>query len=93
MKVLPAKIEVVEVENEGLVSLLGKQVEIRCNVYIYAGTLVGVNQTCVKLDNMAIVYETGPHNDTKYKDAQKIGDGQYVMMALMESFGPCSKKY
>lgn len=93
MKVLPAKIEVVEVENEGFISLLGQQVEIRCNVYIYAGTLVGVNHTCVKLDNAAIVYETGPHNNTNYKDAQKIGDGQYISMNLIESFGPSSKKY
>ena len=93
MKVLPAKVEVIEVENEGFISLLGQQVEIRCNVYIYAGTLVGVNQTCVKLDNAAIVYETGPHNDSNYKDAQKIGDSQYVSMNLIESFGPSSKKY
>ena len=93
MKILPTKVEVVEVENEGFISLLGQQVEIRCNVYIYAGTLVGVNQTCVKLDNAAIVYETGPHNDSNYKDAQKIGDSQYVSMNLIESFGPSSKKY
>jgi O-phosphoseryl-tRNA(Cys) synthetase len=93
MKVLPTKVEVIEVENEGFISLLGQQVEIRCNVYIYAGTLVGVNQTCVKLDNAAIVYETGAFTDAKYKDAQKIGDGQYVSMNLIESFGPCSKKY
>lgn len=93
MKVLPEKREVIEVENEGLISLLGKQVEIRCNVYIYAGILVGVNSTCVKLDRMAIVYETGPFTDAKYKDAQIIGDGQYVQLGLIESFGPCSKKY
>lgn len=93
MKTLPATVSVVEVENEGFMSLLGKQIEIRCNVYIYAGTLMGVNETCVKLDNAAIVYETGPHSDKTYKDAQKIGDGQYVQMALVESFGPSDKKY
>lgn len=93
MKVLPAKVELVEVENEGLISLLGKQVEIRCNVYIYAGILVGVNSNCVKLDEFAIVYETGPFTDAKYKDAQRLGDGQYVMLGLIESFGPSSKKY
>ena len=91
MKVLPKK--VIEVENEGLLSLLGMQVEIRCNVYIYAGILVGVNESCVKLDNAAIVYETGSFSDPQYKDAQKIGDGQYVCTALMESFGACGKKY
>ena len=94
MKSLPPKtIEVIEVENEGFLSLLGKQVEIRCNVYIYAGILVGVNSTCVKLDNAAIVYETGAFTDPKYKDAQKIGDGQFVSLGLIESFGPCNKMY
>lgn len=88
---LPTK--VIEVQEEGLLSLLGKQVEIRCNIYIYAGTLVGVNDTCVKLDNAAIVYETGPFTDAKYKDAQKIGDNQYICTALMESFGESQKKY
>lgn len=93
MKVLPNKIELVEIKNEGLISLLGKQVEIRCNVYIYTGILVGVNATCVKLDKAAIVYETGAHTDTKYKDAQSMGDGQFVCTHLMESFGPTNKIY
>lgn len=93
MKTLPNTVSLVEVENEGFISLLGKQVEIRCNVYIYAGILVGVNQTCVKLDNAAIVYETGAFSDAKYMDAQKIGDGQYVQMGLIESFGTCNKTY
>ena len=34
--------EVIEVENEGLVSLLGNRVEIWCDCYIYVGTLIGV---------------------------------------------------
>ena len=78
--------QVVEVENEGFISLLGQQVEIRCNVYIYAGKLVGVNDTCIKLDNMAIVYETGPHQDKAYKDAQKVGDGQYIQLAKYHAY-------
>lgn len=93
MKKLPEKVEVIEVENEGFISLLGKQVEIRCNVYIYTGILVGVNQSCVKLDQMAIVYETGAHTDSKYKDAQRVGDGQFIQLGLIESFGPTKKTY
>lgn len=93
MLVAPKTVELVSVENEGMVSLLGKQVELRCAVYIYAGILTGVNDTCVKLDKMAIVYETGPFNDTKYKDAQLVGDGQYVKTDMIESFGPCTKTY
>jgi len=82
-----------EKENEGLMSLLGHQVEIRCNVYIYAGILVGVNDTCIKLDRCAIVYETGLFSDKNYKDAQLLGNGQYVQLGLIESFGPCFKQY
>jgi len=93
MLTAPKNVQLVDVPNEGFVSLIGQQVEIRCNVYIYAGILIGVNQTCVKLDKMAIVYETGPHTDAKYKDAQIVGNGQYVQMGLIESFGPCNKKY
>lgn len=93
MKVLPNKLEVIEVENEGFISLLGKQVEIRCNVYIYAGILVGVNTGCVKLDEAAIVYETGAFTDKKYKDAQRLQGNQFVSLALIESFGESNKEY
>ena len=37
MKVPAKKVEVLEVENEGLFALLGKRVTIFCNVYIYTG--------------------------------------------------------
>lgn len=93
MKMKPATVEVVEVPEEGFLALLGQQVEIRCNVYIYAGILVGVNDSCVKLDRAAIVYETGAHTAAKYQDAQHIGDGQYVQLGLIESFGPSKKGY
>ena len=85
--------QIVEVSGEGFESLLGQQIEVRCNVYIYAGTLVGVNDRCIKLDRMAIVYETGAWTDKRYKDAQIVGDGQYVMLGLIESFGPSKKEY
>ena len=93
MKVPAPKVSVIEVDSEGLMSLLGKQVELRCVTYIYTGTLVGVNDTCVKLDNAAIVYETGAHDAPLYKDAQKIGDAQYVSTGLIESFGESKKLY
>ena len=91
MKMKPAQVEVIEVPEEGFLALLGQQVEIRCNVYIYAGILVGVNDTCVKLDRMAIVYETGAHTDARYNVAQIVGDGQSVPLGLIESFGPSTK--
>ena len=87
MKTLPKTVEVLEVANEGLVSLLNQNVEIRCNVYIYCGQLVGVNDTCVKLDNAHIVYETGPFTDKKWKDAQPLPNTLYVMLSAVEAFG------
>ncbi len=89
MKVL---VETKEVEKEGFLSLLGKNVEIFCGVYIYAGKLVGVYDTCVKLANPHLVYETGGFLDKKYKDAQSMGrEFHYVASTLIESFGESHK--
>lgn len=79
---------IIEVENEGLLALLGQHVMLFCANYIYAGTLVGVNDTCVLLDDAKIVYETGPFTDSKYKDAQALPTKTwYVQMTAIESFG------
>jgi len=84
--------EVQEVKDEGFAALLGKNVEIFCGIYIYAGKLVGVNTTCVKLQNPHIVYETGSFVDKKYKDAQHMGrEFHYVATTLIESFGESHK--
>jgi len=85
-------VETKEVKEEGFLSLLGKNVEIFCGIYIYAGKLVGVNSTCVKLANPHIVYETGGFLDLKYKDAQHMGrECHYVSTTFIESFGETSK--
>ena len=84
MKMQP--VEVIEVENEGLVSLLGKNVTLFCANYIYTGKLIGVNATCVKLSNPSIVYETGDFNSNDWNDAQKLPNDLYVQLNLMESF-------
>lgn len=81
------KVIVDEIEGEGLISLLGKTVTIFCMNYIYTGKLVGVNDTCVKLDGSKIVYETGPLNDKTWKDAQSLPGVWYVQTAAIESFG------
>lgn len=89
MKVL---VETKQVDKEGFEALLGKNVEIFCGVYIYAGKLVGVNDTCVKLANPHLVYETGAFTDKKYKDAQHMNrEAHYVATTLIESFGETSK--
>lgn len=75
------------VEGEGLEALMGERVTLFCAIYIYTGKLVGVNETCVLLDDAAIVYETGPLTDRTWKDAQPLPQKWYVQTAMIESFG------
>jgi len=75
-------------EGEGLEGMLGEQVIIICACYIYAGKLVGVNESCIKLEDTSIVYETGPWSHESYKDAQKLPHKHhYVATGMIESFG------
>jgi len=85
-------VQVQEVEGEGLEGLLGEQVLLFAMNYIYTGTLSGVNDKFVKLDNARIVYETGPFNENNFKDAQILPHAQYVMLTSIESFGKTNKK-
>lgn len=78
---------VTEVQGEGLEMLLGERVTLFCANYIYTGVLTGVNESCVLLTDAAIVYETGPFTDSKWKDAQSLPKDWYVQTAFIESFG------
>lgn len=80
-------VKVEEIEGEGLVGLLGKKITLFCANYIYRGVLVGVNTDFVKLNEAQIVYETGPFEDPKWKDAQTIGGAWYVERCAVESYG------
>jgi len=81
-------VSVVEVDGEGLEALLNQDVLLFGLNYIYAGKLVGVNTTFVKLENAKIVYETGSFTDKGYKDAQPLpGASWYVQTSAIESFG------
>lgn len=85
MKVLR---EIEQVDKEGLDALLGETVTIFCACYIYTGKLVGINSTCVKLENAGIVYETGAFSDKSWKDIQKLPEKYwYVATSMIESFG------
>lgn len=86
-KVVVQESSIDEVENEGLLALMGKTVTFFCMNYIYAGKLIGVNKTCLKLENAHIVYETGAYTDKKFKDAQKLNDVFYLQIDTIESFG------
>ena len=85
MKVLT---NITEVKEEGLLALIGQQVTLFCAIYIYTGKLVGVNDTCVKLEDPKIVYETGAFTTKDWKDAQSLpSKHHYVSTAMIESFG------
>lgn len=84
MKKLPT--QVIEVDNEGLLALLGKPITLFCLNYIYHGILEGVNEKVVKLNNASIVYSTGAFTDSQFSDAQKLPNDLYVTIALIESF-------
>ena len=79
--------EVVEVKDEGLISLLDKNVTFFCANYIYTGKLVGINDTCAKLESPKIVYETGSFSEKNWKDAQALPNELYIQLGLIESFG------
>jgi hypothetical protein len=86
MKMQPIK--VVEVEGEGLPGLLGQNVTLYCSAYIYTGKLVGVNDTCVKLEQARIVYDTGSFNTKTFTTEDKFpNDVWYVQLSSVESFG------
>lgn len=80
-----------EVDDEGLIGLMGQRVVLFCANYIYSGVLNGVNDTCVLLNDAGIVYETGSFSDKQWKDYQKVGDQIYVTTPSIEMFAPCSK--
>lgn len=81
-----------EVENKGLISLMGEQVMFFGLNYIYVGKLIGVNDTCVLLENPRIVYETGRFDSKEFKDARSLPFQIYVMLSAIESFGKTDKK-
>lgn len=80
-------VQVVEVENEGFMALMDEVITIFSLNYIYTGRLIGVNDTCVLLDDPSIVYETGDFSSNSWKDAQKLPNQIYVQINCIESFG------
>ena len=80
-------VTVEEVEGEGLVGLMGKNVTLFCLNYIYTGKLEGVNNSCVLLSAAKIVYETGELTSKTWRDAQSLPGNWYVQLSAVESFG------
>ena len=78
-------VSVVEVEGQGYESLLGKEITVFGVNYIYTGTLAGVNDRNLLLENAAIVYETGPFASKGWKDAQQLPHPIYIEYSAIES--------
>ena len=82
------KVLVEETSGEGLEAFLGKPITLFCCNYFYTGVLVGINDTCVKIEAAKIVYETGSFSDSGWADAQALPWGEhYIQTAAIESFG------
>ncbi len=81
------KVLVTEKEGEGLESFMGQRITLFCMNYIYTGKLVGVNESCVKLSDAGVVYETGSLTDKSWKDMQSLPQDWYVATSAIESFG------
>lgn len=83
------RVEVIEVEGEGAISLLGEYVEIRCGNYHYAGKLVGVNDKCVELEDSHTIFNSGAYTTKKYTDVQKHVESKLlVYFNFIESILP-----
>lgn len=91
MKILTT---ITETDNEGLLSLIGKNVTIFCAIYIYTGKLIGVNKDDIKLEGTKLVYETGAFSDNKWKDAQQLTKNKpyYIRTSMIESYGELDKE-
>ena len=71
--------------------MLGERVALWCGNYIYAGKLVGVNDTDVLLEDASVVYETGELCASEWANAQKLPGPWYVRTAAIESYGAAGK--
>lgn len=79
---------IVETTDGGFEAVMGEQVTLFCGVYIYTGTLVGVNTDHVELGDPKLVYETGELTTGLWKDAQSLPSPWRVMRQAVESWGP-----
>lgn len=80
-------VQVVEVEDEGFMALMDKVITIFSLNYIYTGKLIGVNDTCVLLEEPSIVYETGDFSNKEWANVQRLPNQLYIQTGCIESFG------
>jgi hypothetical protein len=78
----------VESEDAGFVSMLGKKICLFCGIYIYTGVVSGVNDSHIELEEPQIVYETGKLKEGDWEDSQSLPSPWNVMIQGIESWGP-----
>lgn len=79
---------IIQESEEGLSKLLGEYITVYCESFIYAGTLSGINESCILLTKAAIVYDTGSHKDKGWSVSEDIPGGDwYIQISKIESFG------
>lgn len=80
-------VTVTEVEGEGLEAFLGRRIFIIAQSYFYAGTLTGINLTCVLLEDARFVLESGSFESKGIEYSEKIPGGKcYVSKSSIEAF-------
>ena len=91
-------IKVQEVEEEGFLALMNKEILVFAYNYIYTGTLVGVNDTFIKLEGARLVYDIGELGGKlvfetwpfKYSEPTEKAIPRkvwYIQQSAIESFG------
>lgn len=80
-------IQVTEVEGEGLEAFLNKRIFVVCRSYFYAGTLTGISQECILLEDARFVLQSGSFEGSKFDESEKVKGGKiYVSKNSIESF-------
>lgn len=81
-----------QVNGNGIVTLLDKNVCLIGLNYIYYGKLTGVDASCVELENAGIVYVTGDWQLRKWNDFQILPSAKvFVQLEAIESFFEANK--
>lgn len=75
-------------DGPGLEAFMGQPIFLMCQNYFYHGTLFGVLEDFVILQDPMIVYETGEWNKKGYTNAEKMHTRYWrVMRSSIESYG------
>jgi hypothetical protein len=78
---------------KGLTELVGQKITVFCTNYIYHGKLLEVTPRAIKLEDAAVVYETGDFDDKVWRDIQKVNGDWYIAVSKIESFGVMTKDF